>query len=145
MPKHEAARNRYYDLPDDILDRDVQPETVLEKIESGAAAALARLEHAENPGPEGMAMVAYFVALQTNRTPQDRAEARYLDAVMAQHLAELRLGASEKVVESLQRGDPSLSVEEAERERQRLLRELREGRIAFESTDERRSRQCSSA
>jgi hypothetical protein len=136
VPKHEAARNRYYDLPDELVDG-LQPETILEKIESGAAVALQRFERRLQPKPEDISMLAYFVALQTNRTPQDRAEARYLDAVMARHLAELRLGASDRVIEFFRRHDPSLSVEEARAEQQRILDDLRAGRIGFDSTDER--------
>src|SRR4051794_8414096 len=78
VPKTEAARNRYYDLPDELVG-EIQPELILEKIESGGAAAIARLENRQQLRDTDLVWLAYFAALQTNRTPADRAEARHLD------------------------------------------------------------------
>lgn len=95
VPKTEAAQNRYYDLPEELVG-EVQPELILEKIESGAAAAISRLEQHQHLRDADLVWLAYFASLQTNRTPADRAEARYLDEVMATQMEELRFSAKDQ-------------------------------------------------
>ena len=136
VPKTEAARNRYYDLPDELVGQ-VQPELILEKIESGAAAAIGRLEKRQQLQDMDLVWLAYFAALQTNRTPADRAEARYLDEVMATQMEELRFSAQEQAVAFLRGRDPSLTEDEAEAERQRIIEDLNAGRLRLESSAER--------
>jgi Protein of unknown function (DUF4238) len=63
VPKTEAAKNKYYELRDDLLGGEFQPERIFEKIESGASLALRRLEREEAPADEEMWMLAYFTAL----------------------------------------------------------------------------------
>jgi hypothetical protein len=136
VPRTEAAKNRYYDLPEELVG-DVQPETLLAQIESGAAAALKRLESGIALRDEDFGHLAYFVALQTNRTPQDRAEARFFDEFMALQMNELRFSAREQAVAFLREHQPELSEEEADAERMRILDDLNAGRLRFESTAER--------
>jgi hypothetical protein len=136
VPKTEAARNRYYDLPNEVVG-EVQPELILEKIESGAAAAIALLENRQHLRAGDLVWLAYFAALQTNRTPADRAEARYLDEVMAAQMEELRFSAREQAVAFLRECDPSLTEDEAEAERERIIEDLNAGRIRLESNAER--------
>ncbi len=113
VPKTEAAKNRYYDLPEELVGQ-FQPENILEKIESGAASAIQRLERQEALDEANLAWLAYFSALQTNRTPADRAEARYLDEVMAREFEQLRFSATDQAVAYLQANDSALTTEEAE-------------------------------
>jgi Protein of unknown function (DUF4238) len=136
VPRTEAAKNRYYDLPEELVG-EFQPESVLEKIESGAAAALQQLERGSALSVEGLGHLAYFTALQTNRTPQDRAEARFFDEFMEAQFQQLRFSAQEQAVAFLRQQQPELTETEAERERQRILDDLNVGRIHFESTAER--------
>jgi Protein of unknown function (DUF4238) len=136
VPRNEAAKNRYYDLPGELVG-EFQPESVLEKIESGAAATLQRLERRTPLRDEDFVHLAYFTALQTNRTPQDRAEARFLDEFMARQLQELRFSAREQAVAFIRERRPELTEEEAEAERQKLVDDLNAGRLRFESTAER--------
>ncbi|HEY2374275.1 MAG TPA: hypothetical protein VGH82_17275 [Gaiellaceae bacterium] len=84
-----------------------------------------------------MWMLAYFTALQWVRTPAVRRELKYLDEVMAKQFAELKLGATEKVIAFLQEQEPGLTVQEAEAKRDELLDDLRSGRFGFESTPHR--------
>ena len=136
VPKTEAARNRYYDLPKELVG-EVQPELMLERIESGAAAAIARLENRQQLRDTDLVWLAYFAALQTNRTPADRAEARYLDEVMATQMEELRFSAREQAVAFLRERDPALTEDEAEANRRRIIDDLNAGRIRLESNAER--------
>jgi hypothetical protein len=62
-----------------------------------------RIERRQEPSPLDVIALAYFAALQASRTPQDRAEIRYLDEVMATQLEELRFSASEKATAFLAR------------------------------------------
>ena len=71
------------------------------------------------------------------RTPADRRELAYLDEFMEARVAEFRLSAREKVIAHLQRVYPGISTDEAERRRLTMIEELREGRVWFESPDER--------
>lgn len=136
VPRSEAAKNRYYDLPKELVGK-FQPEALLGRIESGAATALGRLERADLLSAENFAYLAYFTALQTNRTPQDRAEARFFDEFMARQFNELRFSARDQTVEFLRKTNPALSEEEAEAERQRILEDLNADRLRFESSPER--------
>lgn len=136
VPRTEAAKNRYYDLPDELVG-EFQPERILERIESGAAAAISRLEAGHELQPSDVIWLAYFSSLQTSRTPLDRAERRYLDEVMAQQLEELRFSAREQAVAFLRRADPTLSEAQAEERRREILDDLGAGRIRIESTAER--------
>jgi hypothetical protein len=136
VPRTEAAKNRYYDLPEELVG-DFQPETVLARIESGAAAALRRLEDGDALRDEDVGRLAYFVAVQTNRTPQDRAEARFLDEFVAAQMQELRFSAREQAVAFLRAQQPELTDDEAEAERTRILDDLNSGKLRFESTAER--------
>lgn len=136
VPRTEAAKNRYYDLPEELVGN-LQPETVLAGIESGAAAALQRLESGGALRDEDFGYLAYFVALQTNRTPQDRAEARFLDEFMASQMNELRFSAREQAIAFLREQQPELTEEEAEAARTEILDDLNAGRLRFESTAER--------
>jgi hypothetical protein len=136
VPRNEAAKNRYYDLPEELVG-EFQPETVLEKIESGGAAALQRLERRQPLADADGIYLAYFAALQTNRTPQDRAEARFLDEFMASQFEELRFSARDQAVAHIREQHPNFGEEEAEAERQRILDDLDAGRLQFESTPER--------
>jgi hypothetical protein len=136
VPRTEAAKNRYYDLPDDLVG-EFQPEHVLEKIESSAASAVKRLGAADDLQQPDVIWLAYFSLLQTSRTPLDRAERRYLDEVMAQQLEELRFSAKEEAVTFLRRADPTLTVAQAEERRREIVNDLGAGRIRLESTAER--------
>jgi hypothetical protein len=136
VPRTEAAKNRYYDLPDDLFG-EFQPERVLEKIESGAAAAINRLEAGHDLRQSDLIWLAYFSSLQTSRTPQDRAERRYLDEVMAQQLEELRFSARDQATAFLRQADPTLTVAQAEERRREIVSDLGAGRIRIESTPER--------
>jgi Protein of unknown function (DUF4238) len=136
VPRSEAAKNRYYDLPDDVVGQ-FQPENVLERIENDAALVIRRVEQRQQLQPLDVVRLAYFFALQTVRTPQDRAERRYLDGVMATQLQEIRFSARDQAVAFLREHDPTLTLEEAEEERQRIIDELRAGRIRLESTADR--------
>jgi hypothetical protein len=133
VPRSEAAENRYYDLPEDVVG-EFQPEAVLERIENDAALVIRRIEQRKQLHPLDVVRLAYFFALQTVRTPQDRAEQRYLDGVMATQLQELRFSARDRAVAFLREHDPTLSLEEAEEERQRIVDDLRAGRVRLEST-----------
>lgn len=136
VPRSEAAKNRYYDLPDDVVG-EFQPEDVLERIENDAALVIRRVEQQKQLQPLDLIRLAYFFALQTVRTPQDRAEQRYLDGVMATQLQEVRFSARDQAVAFLREHDPTLTLEEAEEERQRIVDGLRAGRIQLESTADR--------
>ena len=136
VPRTEAAKNRYYDLPEDAVG-EFQPESILEKIESGGAAAIQRLERGETLDPANVIWLAYFSALQTSRTPLDRAERRYLDGVMAAQMEEIRFSAPEKAVAFLRDEDPTLTEDQAEAKRRRLVDDLGSGRIRIESTADR--------
>lgn len=136
VPKTEAAKNRYYDLPDELAGR-VQPEEILGKIESGASAAICRIEDGQGLEPLDLPFLAYFAAIQTKRTPQDRAEARFFDEFMAAQFTQLRMSARDQAVAFLRAQNPAWSEEQAEAERQRILDGLAEGRIGFESTADR--------
>lgn len=136
VPKTEAARNRYYDLPEEIVGT-FQPEEVLAVIESNAAAAIARLERDEQPRPGDIAWLAFFTVLQTTRTPADRAERRYLDGIMETQFQQVRFSATKQATAFLQQQDPSLSEAEAEARRRELVDDLQSGRLRIESTADR--------
>lgn len=136
VPRTEAAKNRYYDVPQEV-GGEFQPESVLGQIESGGAAAIRRLEKGNVLQPPDIFWLACFSSLQTNRTPLDRAEARLLDEVMMQQLQELRFSAAEKANAFLRQEDPTLSEAQAEELRQEIVEDLGAGRIRIESTPER--------
>ena len=133
VPRHEGAETRYYDLPEDVVG-DFQPEELLEQIENGAARSIARLERHESLDLGDGVWLAYFAALQTVRTPQDRAELRYLDEVMATQLHQIRLGAEERAVKAIQELNPGMSAEDADAERRQILRDLESGKLQLQST-----------
>ena len=136
VPRTEASKNRYYELPEEVVG-EFQPKKLLARIESEAASAIARLE-ADTPGSsEHLMWLALFALLQWARTPIGRRQRKALDEVMERQLAELRLSAKEKVIEFIREHEPGLSDEEAERQRLELLDDLQSGRIGFESTPER--------
>jgi hypothetical protein len=136
VPRTEAAKNRYYDLPEDVAG-EFQPERILAAIEGNGAAAIRHLEQRESPQPSDVVWLAYFSALQTSRTPLDRAERRYLDGVMAQQLEQLRLSARDEAVAFLRKNDPELTDEQADLQRRQLIEDLEAGRIRVQSTAER--------
>lgn len=136
VPRTEAAKNRYYDLPEELVG-EFQPELILGRIESGAAAALARLERGIPPEPDDMPYLAYFAAVQASRTPQDRAERRFLDGFMALQVEELRFSAREQSVAFLRAQRAELTPEEAEAAREEILDGLNAGTLTFESSAER--------
>jgi hypothetical protein len=141
VPRTEAAKSRYYDLPDDVLEGGAQPEQVLHVIENGAASAIAKFER--NPdSPVGLekrdiGMLAYFAALQLVRTPADRRERAYLDEFMERQLTKLRLSAQERAIRHLKTVYPGISAEEAEQRRLAMIEDLRVGKVWFESPPER--------
>jgi hypothetical protein len=101
VPRHEAAKNRYYDLPEDVVGDFGQPEELIRQIESAASIAIRKLEREQPPSDEEMGMLAYFAALQWARTPAVRSELKFLDEVMAREMAQLKLSARERVLEAL--------------------------------------------
>ncbi len=143
VPRTEAAKNRYYDLPDELVG-EFPPESILERIESSAAAAISRLEAGHELQRSDVVWLAYFSSLQTSRTPLDRAERRYLDEVMAQQLEELRFSAREQAIAFLRRADPTLSEAQAEARRREILDDLGAGRLHVESAADVRLPACSS-
>ena len=136
VPRTEGAKNRYYELPEEIVG-EFQPEHILERIESDAAIVIRRLEKRQRLRLGDVLRLAYFCALQTVRTPQDRAERRYLDEVMASQFEQVRFSAQEQAVAFLRKQDPSLTAERADEERRRILGDLQSGRIRLESTADR--------
>jgi hypothetical protein len=136
VPRTEAAKNRYYDLPEDVAG-EFQPENVLERIESDGAAAITRLQRREPLKPDDIVCLAYFAALQTSRTPRDRAERRYLDEVMGRELEQLRFSAKDQATAFLRATDPELTEAKAEERRQEIIDDLQAGRLRVESSAER--------
>jgi hypothetical protein len=136
VPKTEGAKNRYYDLPDDVTGG-FQPEAILEKVESRAASAIGRLENHEALDFDDGVWLAYFAAIQTARTPQDRAERRYLDGVLETELQIMRLGAQEQAVKAIQELNPGMTAKEADKQRTRILSDLETGDLQLQSTAER--------
>lgn len=85
--------------------------------------------------PRDVVSLAYFAALQTARTPQDRAEMHFFDDFMATQLQQLRF-ASDRATAFLMAQDPSLTSGEAERARLRIIDELQAGKLRLESSVE---------
>ena len=136
VPRTEASKNRYYELPEEIIG-EFQPEKLLAQIESQAASAIAGLESGGPGSTEQVMWLALFALLQWARTPIGRRQRKALDEVMERQMVELRLSAKEKVIEFIREHEPGLSVEEAEQQRLELFDDLQSGRIVFESTPER--------
>lgn len=136
VPKTEGARNRYYDLPDDISGG-FQPEALLEKVEGRAASAIRRLESHDALNLDDGVWLAYFAAIQTARTPQDRAERHYLDEVLEREFQIMRLGAEERAVTAIQELNPGMTAKAADKERRRILSDLESGELELRSTAER--------
>jgi hypothetical protein len=136
VPRTEAAKNRYYDLPKDLVG-DFQPEKLIGYLESRAAIAIGRLEQRQLLLPDDVVHLAYFAALQSVRTPLDRAERRHLDEIMASQLAQLRFSAQDQAVAFLRAHDPDLTVEQAEQRRKQIVQDLESGHIQVQSNAHR--------
>jgi hypothetical protein len=143
VPRTEAARGRYYDVPAEFVTDGFEPERLLATIESAAASAISKCERAA-PGepPPGLTradidVLTVFATLQTVRTPADRRERAYLDSIMDPEMFELRLSAPERAVQHIQAMSPELSSEEAEALRVEMIEDLRAGRVRLESPEAR--------
>lgn len=143
VPKTEAAEPFYYDLPGQVLvdpdtGQDVPPpEHVIQIIESGFASAIIKLEAEKELDGRNVWSLGLFAALQSGRTPTGRAQLRFLDELLAKETSELKLSARKQTIEYLRSNDPSLTEEEAEQQRLKMIDDLQSGRVFFRSTPER--------
>lgn len=135
-PRNEAAERHYYRLVDEdgVINDDA--DEFLDSVESRAAAVIQRLVSAPNaePLPEDLVTLALFVATMKSRTPEGRADLADADVEFGK-LAGQRLFSDP---EAVRRGlPPGATDQEVEATRQRLLDDLRDGRIYFESSPTR--------
>jgi len=136
-PKYEAALPHYYRLEREDGSTDSGPEDILARIESGAAAALQRVERGEVPSDEDRTWLALFVLFQHRRTPPARESLKFFDELMAEMTTEVDLGNAESFERRARAADPDMSADEIEQVRLELLADLQAGRIKLGSTPSR--------
>jgi hypothetical protein len=135
-PINEAVRRHYYRLEDETGNVEDGVDDVLSTIESRAAQAIREIvaQPRRIPDPERLVGLAQFVATLLHRTPDARADAAVLDAEIAK-LGAVRLFSDD---DAIRRGMPTgASNEEVAAMQQKLIADLREGRLVFESTPTR--------
>jgi hypothetical protein len=137
-PKSQAARHQYYRMEVEGAPFGPEfPEQTLSRIESLAAPAITRIASGALPSLDERHALALFAALQHVRTPAGRRELRFMDEFAAKMQMELKLGNRSGFAQRMRDTGHGGSDEELEELRQRTLRDLREGQVDIESTEER--------
>jgi hypothetical protein len=135
-PTNEAVRRHYYRLEDEDGNVEDGVEGLLSMIESRAAKIIRRIVAAPTctPEPEEIVGLAMFVATMAHRTPDARADLAFADVELSKLVAERLFSDTEAARRAL---GEDLTDEEVSARQQALLDDLRNGRIAFESTPAR--------
>jgi hypothetical protein len=136
-PKREAAKRHYYRLGPDIQLPSGFAEDLLARIETGAGASIAKLDHEQKLDLDDRHWLAMFMCLQHRRTPAGRRELRFIDEQIAKLQMELQVGDREAVRRVLSVDGREVSDEELAVWQQKTLEELGRGDIIIESTSDR--------
>jgi hypothetical protein len=135
-PTNEAVRRYYYRLENEEGEIEDGVEKLLSRIEDRAAPIIARIveQSARVPGPEDIVSLSTFVATMAHRTPDARADLATADVEIAKLMAERALSDPDAIQRAL---GPQATDEEIAAMQRRVLDDLREDRIEFESTPTR--------
>jgi hypothetical protein len=135
-PTNEAVRRLYYRLENEEGEIEDGVEKLLSRIEDRAARIIARVVErpARVPDPEDIVGLSTFVTTMAHRTPDARADLARADVEIAKLMAQRLLSDPEAIRRTL---GPQATDDEVAAMQRRVLNELREDRIEFESTPSR--------
>jgi len=140
-PRSQAFRHQYYrfDLEGEPIELDGEPvdpgivEKDLQRIDGDAANAIRRLVSGVEIEPRERFALAIFCAVQERRTPQGRAEARFMDEFL--HTLEQEMWFSNKgdFLAHARTAVPEISEEEIENFRVDTLEQIQSGKLVFKA------------
>jgi hypothetical protein len=132
-PRNEAAERRYYRLVDEDGKIDDSVEDLLSDVEYRGAGVIRSIVESPSASiePQDLVSLAVFVATMKCRTPEGRADLADADVEISKLAAMQLFSDFEAVKRSM---DPGASDEAVKRLRGRLLDDLKDGDIYFEST-----------
>jgi hypothetical protein len=131
-----AVRSRYYRIEHEDGSHDDTADELLDRIESEAAPVIARLREKGITLPlADIERLALFIVTQKQRTPEGREQIKQSDEVVGKLWLEKQLSDKESYLDRMVGpGDDPRAVD---RDRLRLLSELRSGKYMIESSPSR--------